>query len=175
MSPDERREARAALLIATARKVERAIPDAARIVDEALPAAEDISSRSPAPTRAVLAGGAIIHGFYNELEKVFRAVAGPLDGFEPRGEDWHAELMDQMFFDIPQARPAVLPEELRATLRECRKFRHLFRHLYAFDLDAAEVERLLRELPPLWERTRAALADFARVLAATGEALRESG
>ncbi|MBK6849068.1 MAG: hypothetical protein IPG96_16550 [Proteobacteria bacterium] len=68
---------------------------------------------------------------------------------------------------IPQTRPAVLSEATVAQLDSYLAFRHRFRNLYLFDLEASLLEPLLRsELPVAWAATRAELDAFCDTLAA---------
>jgi hypothetical protein len=171
---DDALRARAALLRTIAAGVLAASSDLERLVRESPEALRRVRA-APGDTLAVMAAGAVLHAFYNELEKVFELVGSQVDGFEPTGEDWHARLADQMFVEVPSLRPAVLPMELRPRLRDCRAFRHLFRHLYALDLDGERVTSLLEGLPELWGEAQSGLKQFAKSLVAIANALTEAG
>jgi hypothetical protein len=73
-----------------------------------------------------------LHGFYNGLERVFENIAKEIDGYLPRGEQWHHELLLQMGREIQEVRPAVLSEQTLTELDEYRSFRHVVRHIYSF-------------------------------------------
>ena len=84
--------------------------------------------------------------------------------FEPhRRAAYHADLIRRMQLDIRGIRPAVLSVETASRLDELRRFRHLFRHAYATDLDPARVTALAAEVPGI----RGAFArDIERFLSA---------
>jgi uncharacterized protein YutE (UPF0331/DUF86 family) len=66
--------------------------------------------------------------------------------------------------DIPQVRPAVLSAQTVQDLEEYLGFRHVVRHIYAFEFDFERVERLVRHLRPLFERVSTELKAFANLL-----------
>jgi len=66
--------------------------------------------------------------------------------------------------DIPQVRPAVLSAQTVQDLEEYLGFRHVVRHIYAFEFDFERVERLVRHLRPLFERVNTELKAFANLL-----------
>lgn len=156
-------EGKATALRSLAATIDAACPDIAQVVAQALEARLRIE-QTPGDRLHLYAGGTVLHAFYNELEKTFALIAVSLDGFEPRGDDWHARLADMMFIEVPSLRPAVLPLALRSATRELRGFRHLFRHLYVLDLDSARVCELLTKAPALWSGSETALRTFAAVL-----------
>lgn len=80
------------------------------------------------------AAGSIIHDFYCGVEKLFERVAVNIDGELPKGEDWHTELLSQMARPLVGIREAVINQDLLGKLREYLRFRHLFRHIYGFEL-----------------------------------------
>jgi hypothetical protein len=167
---DEVLHHRAVALRLVAANMVAALPDIDRLVGQAEEALRRTRAAAP-DILALLAAGALLHAFYNEIEKVFRLLAERLDAFEPAGEDWRARLADQMFVPVPSLRPAPLPESLRDATRDYRAFRHLFRHLYSFDLDAGRVSGLLQRLGGYWREARSALLDFARALEQIAEGI----
>jgi hypothetical protein len=80
----------------------------------------------------------------------------------PRGHEWHRELLRQMGTDIPQVRPAVLSAQTVQDLEEYLGFRHVVRHIYAFEFDFERVERLVRHLRPLFERVSTELESICQ-------------
>jgi len=80
------------------------------------------------------AAGSIIHDFYCGVEKLFERVAVNIDGELPKGEEWHTELLSQMARPLVGIREAVINQDLLGKLREYLRFRHLFRHIYDFEL-----------------------------------------
>jgi hypothetical protein len=109
-----------------------------------------------------------LHGFYSGIERLFELVARHVDRSEPSGETWHRDLLQQMVSDIADARPAVISNETAATLDEFRRFRHLVRNVYTFNLVPEKMENLVLILPVLWTRLHAELlatADYLQALA----------
>ena len=92
--------------------IEAALSDVDRLVEWA---SDAFARLETAPEDAFVAygAGAVAHAFYTELEKVFERVAKEFDGFRPRGESWHTELLDQKALELPGIRPRVLDGDLR--------------------------------------------------------------
>ncbi|MEW6750674.1 MAG: hypothetical protein AB1505_06820 [Candidatus Latescibacterota bacterium] len=86
----------------------------------------------------------ILHDFYTGAERVFVRIAEELNGGVPRGEQWHRQLLRDMALELPEVRPPVVTADLAAALGEYLRFRHLFRNVYGFALDAERM-RLLEE------------------------------
>ena len=147
-----------------AASISRGTHDIARLVSEVPEAIAQIHSREGVLT--TLAGGALLHAFYNELEKLFELVASHLEGFETSGEDWHRRLAEQMLLEVPRVRPALMPAALREPLQAYRSFRHLFRHLYALDLNSKRVSSLLEQLEHYWKVIRISFQKFEQAMLA---------
>ena len=102
-----------------------------------------------------------LHNLYSAFEQLFEEVAR---FFENRIDEarYHADLIRRMQLEIRGIRPALLSEATASALDELRRFRHLFRHAYATDLDPAKVEKLAAKVPGI----RSAFdQDFERFLA----------
>lgn len=173
MSPEQQKQ-RAASLRAVVAFIHDALPDIDKLVRSSEDASRRLSENS-SDSLLVFGAGGLLHGFYNELEKLFEIIATEIDGFEPRGEDWHARLSSQMFLGIPTLRPPIFPKEMLARLREFRSFRHLYRHLYVLDLDPNKVLPLLKALPKFWEEANCHFAALVSRLIAIADALEELG
>ena len=111
---------------------------------------------------AVDSMGYQLHNLYGAFEQLFEEVA---QCFENRVDDarYHADLIRRMQLDIRGIRPALLSEETAHDLDELRRFRHLFRHAYGTDLDAARVDDLVARVAGV---RHAFARDFERFLAA---------
>jgi hypothetical protein len=84
----------------------------------------------------------LLHNLYGAIEELFKQVAIT---FENRVDDlarFHAELLRRMTLDIAGFRPAFLGSEAHRELQELRRFRHVFRHAYDYQLDAHRVSEL---------------------------------
>lgn len=105
-----------------------------------------------------------LHGFYSGLERLFELVARHVDRDLPTGEYWHRELLQQVAQDLPDIRPAVIGSESVSRLDEFRRFRHLVRNVYTFNLDSEKMESLVTSLPDLFPQIKAELLSFADFL-----------
>lgn len=57
----------------------------------------------------------------------------------PVGRDWHAKLLDRVAAELPEDRPALISEDLRAAADLLLRFRHVALHSYdRFDPVLAE-------------------------------------
>lgn len=95
------------------------------------------------------AAGSILHDFYTGLEKIFRLIALEIDGNLPSGEEWHKRLLDRMAVEVEDLRPPVIDGSLKEQLSEYLRFRHLFRHIYGFELNWDRCRPLVRKLPEI--------------------------
>lgn len=105
-----------------------------------------------------------LHGFYLGIERILRHVAETIDGNLPRGENWHLVLLEQMMTEVPEVRPAVISTKTVMKLDEYRRFRHVVRNVYTYNLDPAKVEKLVSSAPELFEKIKTELLAFARFL-----------
>ena len=94
----------------------------------------------------VRAAGSILHDFYSGVEKIFERIALALDNHFPKGENWHMELLLQMSKPFKEKRESIISEKLLQNLKENLRFRHLFRHVYGFELTWERFEGLCRRL-----------------------------
>lgn len=105
------------------------------------------------------AAGSILHDFYCGVEKIFERIAIQVDGGLPKSEEWHTELLLQMAQPVKGLRKSVISQEIMEKLKEYLRFRHLFRHIYGFELKwerfkslALSLDRILNELKDKLER-----------------------
>ena len=105
-----------------------------------------------------------LHGFYSGLERLFELIARHVDRDLPTGEYWHRKLLLQMAQDLPDIRPAVISSESVSSLDEVRRFRHLVRNVYTFNLDPEKMESLIAILPDLFPQIKAELLSFSDFL-----------
>ncbi|HUT20615.1 MAG TPA: hypothetical protein VM366_15775 [Anaerolineae bacterium] len=113
----------------------------------------------PETIRVRTAGG-ILHDFYSAVERIFQHIAVQIDGDLPSSSDWHVQLLQRMATPIEAVRPAVIDHETARKLDEYLRFRHLFRHIYGFDLQWERCQPLLRHLPALAETLVQRLTEF---------------
>jgi hypothetical protein len=109
----------------------------------------------------VSALAAMLHGFYNGVENIFKRVALELGEDLPRQEGWHKALLAQM--TRPGAdRPAVLSPELADRLVKYLEFRHLFRNAYPFQLRWDRMENEVGDVEAVLNSLEAEIAVFLK-------------
>jgi hypothetical protein len=138
-------------------QVERAKLD--RLVESLCELERTIDREPPLPVW-VDAGALRLQSFYTGIERCFVLIVRVLNGGSPDGADWHRRLLERMAI-ATDVRPAVLRADTARSLGELLRFRHVVRHLYAYDLDAEQVERLLGLLQTLWPEVTLDLNSFS--------------
>jgi hypothetical protein len=110
-----------------------------------------------------------LHGFYSGLERIFELIARCVDKTMPSGDLWHRDLLKRVSQEEKGVRPAVISTASLSTLDELRRFRHLVRNVYTFNLMPEKVEPIVSDLPALWSKVQAELLAFADFLEQTGQ------
>jgi hypothetical protein len=100
-----------------------------------------------------------LQSLYTGIERCCLLIVRVLNGTTPEGGDWHRRLLERMAL-ATAARPAVLSAATVRSLGELLRFRHVVRHLYAYELDAEQVKRLLDRVTTLWSEVSADLDRF---------------
>ena len=98
-------------------------------------------------TYSLRARGSILHDFYTGMERILVRIAAELNGGVPRAEQWHRELIHNMALDVPQVRPPVIDADLARALGEYLRFRHVFRNVYGYVLEAERMRPLEERMP----------------------------
>lgn len=105
--------------------------------------------------------GSYLQDFYNCFENMAKAVARSIDGAGlPQGSDGHADLLRQVSAAVRGIRPRLISERTGKLLDEYRRFRHVFRNVYGYVLDADRTAELLSQLPEAAAGLRQDLAAF---------------
>jgi len=157
-----------------AERIRGQVPDLERLIQRVLQSWEG-GQRSPDQQDVYLDSVALnLHGFYSWVERLFELIARHVDRDLDlaTGETWHQDLLQRMTKDI-QERPALISGESASMLDELRRFRHLLRNIYTFNLVPEKMKPLVSSLPELWPRLRAellAFADFLEDVAQASEA-----
>ena len=157
-----------------AERIRGQVPDLERLIQRVLQSWEG-GQRSPDQQDVYLDSVALnLHGFYSWVERLFELIARHVDRDLDlaTGETWHQDLLQRMTKDI-QERPALISGESASMLDELRRFRHLVRNIYTFNLVPEKMDPLVSSLPELWPRLRAellAFADFLEDVAQASEA-----
>lgn len=138
-----------------------------------LTAAVDAVSRPDAERLQIYGAAALLETFYSGVEKALMRIAAATDS-TPEGGGWHRRLLNDATLDLPRIRPPVLAETTARMLEPFLAFRHRFRNLYLFDLDARLVLPLLSDAPAAWAAADADLSAFADHLDALARELSAS-
>ena len=105
-----------------------------------------------------------LQSFYQGVERIFEEIAKLIDGAVPSGEKWHKMLLEQMTEEVPGIRPAVISLETKEAVDDLRRFRHIARNIYAFNLKPMKISSLVDRLPEATDRVCKDLSAFARFL-----------
>ena len=100
-----------------------------------------------------------LQSYYTGIERCFTQVVRVFNGGPPQGNDWHRRLLERMALEN-EHRPALLDPQTRDALAELLRFRHVVRHLYAYELRGDQVKRLLVQATELWPRLEGQLLGF---------------
>lgn len=90
--------------------------------------------------------GYYLHNFYNGCENIFGAIARFFEN-DLSSQSWHTDLLKRMKLEIPGYRPAVIDDTLFRLLDDFRAFRHVYRHVYTFELDWERERLVARRFP----------------------------
>jgi len=91
--------------------------------------------------------GSILHDFYVAVENIFEIIGREIDEYLPEEPDWHLQLLRQMALEVTSVRTAVISKSTLLLIDKYRSFRHVFRNVYGFSLDATRLKTLVDELP----------------------------
>jgi hypothetical protein len=107
-----------------------------------------------------------LHNLYCAFEDLFKIIA---DYFENHFMEsaWHKELLDRMALEIKDIRPRFLSEYAYELLNELRRFRHVFRHAYGFELEADKIKLVLKKTLALKKIYQKDIDDFLAQLKPT--------
>lgn len=140
-----------------------------RLVEDELKALADITEHlaqvhrdaNKPPSWTEMAGmSKLVHDFYTGTEKIFERIAVQFDGGVPKGEHWHAALLNLMNKATEGIRPAVVDDELWSWLEDYRDFRHFFRNAYRKDLEWYRLMPHVDRMPRIYESLRRQLDQF---------------
>jgi hypothetical protein len=110
-----------------------------------------------------------LHNLYNAFENTFINIASTFENSIDELGRWHAQLLERMRLDVSPLRPAVIDVATYDALDELRRFRHLFRHAYALELDAERLQLVLRKAMKLRELHVSQFEHFDRFLLSLGD------
>jgi hypothetical protein len=108
----------------------------------------------------IRAAASIMHDFYSGIEKIFERIAISVDKNLPTGDRWHMELLLQMAKPSMHRKTAIISQNLFEKLKKYLDFRHLFRHIYGFELDWDRFKNLCVELESILSKFKTEINTF---------------
>ncbi|MEX2443262.1 MAG: hypothetical protein WD492_06645 [Alkalispirochaeta sp.] len=90
--------------------------------------------------------GYTIHNCFNLIENYAMRIAKLFEN-QVDPTSWHRDLIERMQIDIRGVRPALWDRQLARKVDELRRFRYVFRNMYANDLDPHRVVTVQETLP----------------------------
>jgi hypothetical protein len=106
------------------------------------------------------ARASILHDFYSAVERIFVRIAQELNGGVPGTERWHRDLLMDMSLELDSVRPALITRELHDLLVPFLGFRHLFRNVYGFAIDAERLALLDAQFDEAFRRFQQEMRRF---------------
>jgi hypothetical protein len=103
--------------------------------------------------------GTVLHSFYNGIEGIFLLVSKQIDKETPNDSSWHQSLLHQVATPT-EKRERLLSPEAASLLAPYMRFRHFFRHAYAFMLDWRRLKPLADDLDVVWETVKRDMVEF---------------
>ena len=100
-----------------------------------------------------------LHNLYCAFEDLFKIIANYFENHLMETA-WHKELLDRMTLEIKGIRPRFLSEYAYELLNELRRFRHVFRHAYGFELEADKIKIVLKKTLALKKIYKNDIANF---------------
>jgi hypothetical protein len=154
--------------VVLAGRIRKELDDLERLISRAN-RAMDSAKRNPQDLDLYIDSASLnLHDVYSGFERVFKQIAATVDGNVPSSAEWHRELLEQMGLDLPKVRPSVLTPDSIQKLDEYLRFRHVVRNIYTFSFDSERIERLVKELRPVFDQVRQELLAFAGFLEKVG-------
>ncbi|MSP61830.1 MAG: hypothetical protein EXR72_16150 [Myxococcales bacterium] len=157
----------AAAFARLAAEVRHDLQDLDRLVAQAVEGAGRLGGPTP-DTFVVYGVSKVVHDFYLATERLLSRVATPFGGLPNPGPGWHRQLLEGAVLDLPTLRPPLLSDRAARQLDEFLRFRHRFRTLYAFDIEAEPLQRLITKLPDAHAALRQDVERFLGFAARSG-------
>ena len=124
---------------------------------------QEIGNREPG-LRDKAAIGYFLHNLYSAFENIFLHIAKCFENQLDDKKGWHSELLRRMKMEISDVRPAVISDRAYRAMDELRRFRHIFRYSYDFELDWERMRLVLKQAHELENIYSQELSQFQNYL-----------
>lgn len=85
---------------------------------------------------------AIMQSIYNGYERILEMLVKAIDGDLPVARDYHSALLRRASAGVPDVRPPLISEKVFDILDDIRRYRHVFRKIYHYQLKPGRVQEL---------------------------------
>ncbi|MEW6417380.1 MAG: hypothetical protein AB1480_04580 [Nitrospirota bacterium] len=124
------------------REVEALKPKLERLITDSDPVNYDSHKR---------AIGSCLSSIYTGIERIFERIIKIIDGFMPETKQYHQAILDRAATAIPGKRPAIICEQAYELLQEMKGFRHLYTHIYHYNLLPQRLRELAEKGPLVYD------------------------
>lgn len=105
-----------------------------------------------------------LENFYLAVEEIFKMICVATEEGVPVGERWHSILLKNMTKDIKGVRPSVITMETYEMIDDYRKFRHLARNIYTFNIVPDKVLILTKSLNKAFKSFKRDIKEFTKFM-----------
>jgi len=139
-------------MISLAERLNNELEEIKVIVDQTQKFIQRLSQEQDDIAKAALSSAIAfnLHSFYTGAERIFETIAKQVDQYQPSSANWHRQLLDQMLVELPDLRPPIISENTYLVLEELRRFRHVVRTIYAYQLEEERVLSLAEQALPIF-------------------------
>lgn len=85
---------------------------------------------------------AILQSIYNGYERVLEMLIKAIDGDLPAARDYHSAILRRAVSPIAGIRPSIINQTTFDILDDIRKYRHVFRKVYHYQLKPDRIQHL---------------------------------
>lgn len=110
-----------------------------------------------------------LENFYLAVEEIFKMICVATEEGLPEGERWHSILLKNMTKEIKGVRPSVVTMETYEMMDDYRKFRHLARNIYTFNIVPDKVLTLAKGISKTFKSFESDLKGFVKFILRVAE------
>ncbi len=132
-------------------------------VNELVSLKHDLIERKPT-SREKAAAAVFLADFYNGVENTLKRICRYHSISLPSGDTWHVDLFVRFCEPSYPSLPLLFDEQLRSELSYFRKFRHVVRHGYAFQLEWNRMRQGVENVEVVFSRFKQLLDEYLKTL-----------